>query len=161
MRLRPTRPLPKRPRQPIAGIAAIELALLLPVLVLFLTFPIFFARCMWQYTMVQKAAQDATRYLSTVSAAEMRSNALTNEAVATAAGIVARETAELASGSRVTGLIAYCDDVVCGTLSAGTVPTTVRVRFMIYMKDDIFGVIDTGRYGITVTADARMGYAGT
>lgn len=142
-----------------AGVAAIELAFLLPILIVFLLFPIFLSRCLWHYTVAQKAAQNAARYLSTVPRSEMMSPAFAEEAGDLAIEIASREIAELAPGSNITGPTAYCNTLVCGELGTGTVPQTVRVRLTFTMSDPL-GLIDFGWYGLRITADHTMRYVG-
>jgi Flp pilus assembly protein TadG len=156
-------PVPKavlRSRRRQAGAAAIELALLLPIMLVFLTIPIFYARCFWHYTAAQKAAQNATLYLSTVSAAEMRSKKLAKAAGDVAIQIAKMQIAELAPGSEIDEPQAYCDDVLCGSKTAGTLPTTVRVYFTFSMFDNLFNIVETGRYGIPITATFKTRYVG-
>lgn len=141
------------------GAAAIELAFLLPILIVFLLFPIFLSRCLWHYTVAQKAAQDAARYLSTVPRSEMMSPAFAEEAGERAIEIAEREIAELAPSSEITGPIAFCDAENCGDLSAGTVPTNVRVRLAFTMTDPL-GLIDFGWYGLEINANHTMRYVG-
>lgn len=154
----PSLSLANLPRKREAGVAAIELALLLPILIVFLMFPIFLSKCLWHYTVAQKAAQDAAHYLSTVPRSEMLSWELAEEAADRAVEIAEREIAELAPGSRITGPTAYCDTLVCGELGA-TAPKTVRVRLMFTMSDPL-GLIDFGWYGLRITADHTMRYVG-
>jgi hypothetical protein len=149
--------LHSRPRE--HGSAAIELALVLPILLVFLTFPIFYARCFWHYTAAQKAAQDAVRYLAAVPAAEMRSRKLAKAAAAIAVEIAQREIAELAPGTEIDTPQAICDGANCGSLP-GIVPTKVRVLINFGMVDTFFGAVETGRYGLQITADATMRYVG-
>ena len=143
-----------------AGTAAVELALMLPILIVFLTVPIFFARCFWHYTVAQKAAQDAARYLSTVSRSEMMSPTLATEAAALATRIANLEMAELSPGSTILPPTVYCDDDNCG-ISSGNVPAVVRVKIVFNMYDSIFGIVDVGRYGIQITANAKVPYVGS
>jgi hypothetical protein len=142
------------------GVAAIELAALLPIMLILLTFPLFYARCFWHYTAAQKAAQDAARYLAAVPAAEMRSKNLAKAAAAVAIQIAQKEISELAPGAPFDPPQAVCDGLSCGS-SAGKVPTKVRVFINFGMVDNIFGVVDTGRYGFQVTADVTLRYVGT
>lgn len=141
------------------GSAAVELALALPILIVFLTVPIFFARCFWHYTVAQKAAQDAARYLSTVSRSEMMSPTLAGNAVSLAVQIAKLEMAELSPGSTIATPTAYCDDDNCG-ISSGTVPDVVRVKIVFNMFDSLFGIVDLGRYGLQITANAKVPYVG-
>lgn len=147
------------PRKRQAGVAAIEVALLLPILIVFLLFPIFISKVLWHYTVAQKAAQDAARYLSIVPRSEMMSRNLAEEAGELAIEIAEREIAELAPGSEVVGPRAFCDTELCGDLTAGRVPTTVRVRLAFTMSDPS-GLIDFGWYGLEITANHTMRYAG-
>lgn len=142
------------------GAAAIELALILPILIVFLTFPFFYARCFWHYTVAQKAAQDAARYLSMVSAAEMRSPDLAVAAANLSVEIARREIAELAPGTTIRTPVATCDTLPCGSV-AGKVPEKVRVFINFGMVDNIFGLVETGRYGLPITADVTLRYVGT
>ena len=142
------------------GTAAVEFALLAPVLLVLLLFPIFFGRVFWHYTVAQKAAQDAARYMSTVSVQEMRSTTLAQEAAKVAVSIAAAELAELAPGSDIGDAIIQCGTLPCGS-RAGYVPTTVRVAITFGIFDTFFGVIDTGRYGWDITADITVSYVGT
>jgi len=147
-------------RRQQTGVAAVELALVLPILIVFLTVPIFFARCFWHYTVAQKAAQDAARYLSTVSRSEMMSPTLAANAVSLAVQIARLEMAELSPGSTIATPTVYCDEDNCG-ISAGTVPDVVRVKIVFNMFDSVFGIVDIGRYGLQITANAKVPYVGS
>lgn len=142
------------------GAAAVELAFVLPILIVLLSFPYFYSRCFWHYTAAQKAAQDAARYLSMVPAAEMRSPELALAATNIAVEIARRELAELAPGTTIKQPQAKCDGLDCGSIP-GAVPEKVRVFINFGMVDNIFGVVDTGRYGLLITADVTLRYVGT
>ena len=142
-----------------AGVAAIECALLLPILLAFLTLGFFTASIFWHYTMAQKAAQDAARYLSTVSASEMMNPASALAAGNLAQEIIRREIAEVSPHSQIGTLETFCDSSNCGGKLPGTVPTTVRVNFSISMFDPS-GQVDTGWYGLPITANYTMRYVG-
>ena len=141
------------------GAAAVELALLMPILVLFLLLPFFFARVFWHYTIAQKAAQDAARYLSTVSAAEMMTPASARAAGELAQEIIRREIAEVSPDSQIGVLETFCDTSTCGGKLPGTIPETVRVNFSISMFDPT-GTVDVGWYGLPITANYTMRYVG-
>ncbi|RZA34996.1 MAG: pilus assembly protein [Lysobacteraceae bacterium] len=149
-----------RPGKREAGIAAIECALLLPILLVFITFPLFYARYLWHYTVAQKAAQDAARYLSTVPRSEMMSPELSEAAGEMAIEIATRELAELTPDSDITGPKAFCDAENCGDLVQGTVPRTVRVRLTFAMSGDPNGLIDFGWDGLRITANHTLRYVG-
>ena len=154
--------IPKSVRHPSArerGVVAVEMGFLLPILIIFLLFPIFYARCFWHYTAAQKAAQDAARYLSMVPAAEMRSKKLAKAAAAIAVEIAQREIAELAPGTAFDPPQAICDGASCGSIP-GKVPTRVRVLINFGMVDNLFGIVETPRYGLQITADVTLRYVG-
>ena len=152
-------PRQRPPKRRQRGSAAVEAALILPIFVVFLVVPIYYARCFWHYTVAQKAAQDAARYLSQVSAAEMRSPTLAQAASNIALQITQREMAELAPGSAIPTPVVQCDYLPCG-YAIGSLPTTVRVYINFSMYDNIFGAVPGGRFGLVITANASMRYVG-
>ena len=146
------------------GAAAVELAFVLPILLVLLTAPLFIAVYFWHYTAVQKAAQDGARYLSTISEQEMRDPALAVAAANNAREIVRGEIADLfpnpddvtiilRCGASANGLINLCTGVRDGRL-----PEDVDVGVQFYLKDQLFGFVDTGRYGWSVSAVATVPY---
>jgi len=142
------------------GAAAVEAAIVMILLLVFLTLPVFYARVFWHYTVANKAAQDAARYLSTVSAREMASSTLSKAAGDIAMEIARTEIAELGPETRMKPPIVYCGDAPCGS-RIGTVPSTVRVEVNLHIFDTFFGAVNTGRYGWTLTADVTLPYVGT
>jgi hypothetical protein len=142
------------------GSAAVELALIIPVLVLFLSFPAFIAKCLWHYTIVQKAAQDSVRYFATIPKQSMREPGLVSGEVALTKRIARIETADLRPGHAAPTIEVYCDTELCTTTTGGIIPDRVRVVVKASMFDDILGTVPTGRYGIPITAEAIMPYAG-
>jgi hypothetical protein len=142
------------------GAVAIELALTLPIMLIFLTFPIFYASVCWHYTVAQKAAKDAARYLSTISVQEMRSKKLAPAAAAIASEIVRTEIAELSPGSVIDDPVIECGADPCKGTTSGPLPTTVRVAVKFDMYDRWFGVVDTGRYGWHIESNVTMRYVG-
>ncbi len=141
------------------GATAVELALILPILLCFLFMPLFIGRFFWHYTAAQKAAQDAARYLSTISSQEMREEVLAGQAAEVARQIALTEIEGLAPGPRSPDIIIACGPDPCigvgGLPLPSTVSVTVRMRFF-----DILGMIDTGRYGIQINATSVMHYVG-
>jgi Flp pilus assembly protein TadG len=43
------------------GVAAVEFAILVPLLLILLTAPLYIGRVLWHYTVIHKAAHDAAR----------------------------------------------------------------------------------------------------
>lgn len=141
------------------GAAAVELALLLPILVAFLVLPYFFARFYWHYSVAEKAAQDAARYLSSISVQEMRSSTLAPAAATVASEIARAEVAELGPGHAAPTVSVLCGPVPCGGVGGASLPQTVRVYVWMDMFD-MSGVVDTGRYGMPIRVDSEMRYVG-
>lgn len=142
------------------GSVAIEAAVLIPILLIFLTLSIFYARCLWHYTVAQKAVQDAARYLASVPKAEMQSTSLAAAAANRAVEIATREIAELAPGGEMVPPTANCNSTVCGRLiPIGSLPKTVTVEMGFFMADPIFDIETWGK--ISINASATLNYVGT
>jgi len=144
------------PRQ--RGAAAVEFAVLLPCLAIVLAPVILCARFMWHYTAAHKAAQDAARYMATVPQLELRSRALAARASAVAVDIVRRELGDLAPGEDIPDPEIECDTNACG-IRAGTVPRTIRVTLVFYMRDPIFNTY-LGQYGLPIDVTVVTPYVG-
>lgn len=141
------------------GAAAVELALVLPVLLLLIFLPLFIGRYFWHYTAAQKAAQDAARYLSTVSAQELREEVLAEQAADIARTIALAEIRELNPGPSEPDIIILCGEDPCTGVGDLPLPQTVRVTVrMRYF--DMLGHIDSGRYGIPINAVSVMNHVG-
>lgn len=141
------------------GAVAIEMAIVLPVLILLLTTLVFFARVFWYYSVLQKAAHDATRFLSTATQVEMRT-------VGAPAAVVARAIAEAEIAQLVPDVEAIYIEMHCNSISCGSalvVPSTVRTQVHMQMRDTLFAPITAEFYGddgFILTADVTMRYAG-
>ncbi|MES2126080.1 MAG: TadE/TadG family type IV pilus assembly protein [Pseudomonadota bacterium] len=143
------------------GIAAVELALVLPVLLVLLAFPLFFGRVMWHYATIEKAANDAARYLAVAPLTDMKNPARVHYAVAVANDIVAAETAELNPGTYAPVLTVNCNSAACTGFSA---PSTITVTLQVQMEDPFLGGILQDAFGaatiIPLTAAVTLDYAG-
>ena len=137
------------------GIAAIELAIMMPVLVLMLVMPLYLGRVFWHYTVIQNAANDAARYLSKIPAAEMANPARAPTVVAVANSIIAEELAELAPGAYGYGVLISCDGSVCLGFSR---PATVRVDISALIQDIFFPGLNP--LSIQLVADVSYPYQG-
>lgn len=142
-----------------SGAAAVELALLLPFFVLLMSVLLFLGRYMWHYTAAQKAAQDASRYLSAISVQEMRDPALAPAAAAVAGEIVHMELDELNSGGIGPRITIQCGGRPCHGVTINPLPETVTVMIEMNMFDHIFG-IDLGRYGLPLNVRSEVRYVG-
>jgi Flp pilus assembly protein TadG len=143
-----------------SGVAAIELALILPTLIALLAFPLLFGRVLWHYTVAQKAAHDAASYLSTVSLIEMRTTTRIAAALDVTKAIVDAEIADLNPGGDAPTIGIQCDGFPCSTVN---LPTAVRVTVQMSMFDPIFDNFTwevVGDSGITLTADVALPYVG-
>lgn len=141
------------------GAAAVELAIILPIMILMLVFFTFFARYFWHYTVAQKAAYDSARYLSTISEQEMREPTLATAARDIAEDIVLEEIAELRpNDSALPEVNIVCGDIPCRGVRGFALPPTVSVNVNMDMHD--FLGLDLGRYGLGINVTARVRYVG-
>ncbi|KQQ97153.1 TadE family protein [Massilia sp. Leaf139] len=146
------------------GAAAVELAVILPILLVFFTAPLFFAIYFWHYTVVQKAAQDGARYLSTISEQEMRDPTLALAAADTARGIIRSQLTELIPAPNSITVVLHCGTSangminLCTGVEDGPLPENVDVGIQFRLKDQFFGLVNTGRYGWPVSAVATVPY---
>lgn len=147
--------LPRRAR----GAAAVELALILPLMLALLAGPLLLARFCWHYTAAHKAAQDAARYLSTVSRQEMREPQLALAAAEVAREIALTQVAELPTDAGGPRVEVHCGEAACGGVGEGALPTTVRVRLDLDMAE-LIGLGAAGGRGIVINVDAVMPYVG-
>jgi Flp pilus assembly protein TadG len=138
------------------------MAILIPILLVFLAVPIFFARVFWYYSVAQKAAHDATRFLSTATQVEMRTQGV-GYGEAPMAGI-ARAIAVAEIQEIMPVMSAVTIDVQCDLNTCGLgVPQTVRVAVRMRFKDDILDTITSGFYGpdgLLLAGDLTMRYVG-
>lgn len=150
--LRPTR---HRGGSRQRGIAAVELALILPVLVLMLIFPLYLGRVYWHYTVIQHAAHDAARYLSKAPDTEMSNPARAVAVASVADTIIAMELAELAPGAYPYVAQVNCDSGPCVGYSK---PSKVRVSIQLLVEDIFF----PGYLSLTIplTVDVSYPYMG-
>ena len=137
------------------GIAAIELAIALPVLISMLTLTLFYARYFWYYSVAQKAAQDSARFMVSARNTEMKSLALATAMSNAAREIVAQEMADLPLDAPPV-VDVQCDTLTCN----GIVPNKVRAHVFFRIKDNIFGAVDAGDDGLTIDAEANFHYVG-
>lgn len=151
---------PKRHPERQRGAAAVELAFILPILILLMSFPLFLGRVFYHYTAMQKAAQDAARYLSTISHQEMRNPDLAEGAEAVAIGIITMELAELNPGLYPPRVRISCGNMSCAGLGARPMPETVSVQIQADLYD-FLGMVEVGRYGLPLNVEVTMNYVGT
>jgi hypothetical protein len=152
----------RNPRRHARGGAAVELAVLLPVIIVMLTVPLFFGRVFWHYTVAEKAAHDAARFLAAASAAEIATpgQAGGDAPLATAAkAIVQAEIAELHPGPYAPSIEVLCDGDECFGFE---VPKTITVRVTLPLYDEFFeGFTDEFTGGrILLKAVATTKYVG-
>ena len=143
------------------GVAAVELAIILPILMMLLTVPFYFGRAFWHYTVAEKAAHDAARYLSSIPVTEMKSQARIAAIVDVARQIYDQEVAELNPGMFPPTPTITCGNFVCDGIS---VPDTVRVAVRMRVFDNFAGTSNSDykdeEGGIVLTADVTLPYVG-
>lgn len=154
------------------GSVAVEMAIILPIFLLLLTSLLFFARVFWYYSVAQKAAHDAARFLSTAPQADMRTigtGANEPASAAVARWIVNTEVEVMRPVMNPLRIYVQCG--IPATTGAyinyedcgDGVPQTVRVFVTMRMRDNMFPDFTWdyfGEDGLRMTADVTMRYAG-
>jgi Flp pilus assembly protein TadG len=149
-------------RRSANGSVAVEMAIILPIFLMLLAVPLFFARVFWFYSVGQKAAHDAARYLATATQAEMRtSGGGFNEAnVAATARWIAQQELEgilpLTDGILIN---IQCNTTVCGS----AVPASVHVDIQMNLHDTLLGDMTSyyvGDTNLRLVGDVTMRYVG-
>lgn len=155
-----SRPAPSRPARRPRGIAAVELALILPTLVLLLALPLFFGRALYHYQIMQRASHDAARYLASCAEVDLRSPARTADVVAAARAIVVAELDGGSAGSAAPLVSISCNGGQC---SGYFVPATVTVQVTDLLEDDVLPFYSynlLGARGLPLSVTASMRYVG-
>ena len=151
---------PPRPRQ--RGVAAIEMAFILPVMMILLAVPLFFGRVFWHYTVAQKAAHDAARYLSEIPLTDINNLTRIGYHLAVAGEIVAGEMSDLNPGSDPIAVFYQCEYRLGYDHCDGkSTPKSVRVGVRITMSDAIFPNFTSdylGDNGLLLNAAVAMPY---
>lgn len=142
------------------GAAAIEFAIILPVMAAMLAFSLFFGRVFWHYSVAVKVAHDVARYLSTVPVIEMRTPARAGNVVLVARAIAEQELAGLNPGQYPPVVTVACDTITCAGFGA---PTTVDVTVQMAMFDNMlygYTYAVLGDQPLVMTAAVSMRYVG-
>lgn len=151
------------PRQ--RGVAAVEFALILPVIVILFAFIVFFGRLFWHYNVALKAASDVATFVSLARNTEMveaKSDLGEIEIIKFARSIGEAEFAELNPGNDGRPVIHItCDGTPCiGEKIPDELIVVVRMRmynaFFPKLLEQL-GDID----GMWIHAEVRVRYAGT
>jgi len=150
----------KRLRRSATGSVAVEMALILPLFLILLAGPLYIARAAWFYSVGQKAAHDATRYIATATQAEMRNaGSGFNEArvPAIARWIAQQELGEIVTFSDGILITILCDGDNCGLVA----PVSVRTAVKIGLHDNLLGGLTMdylGAAGMTMNSEVTMRY---
>ena len=145
----------------LRGVAAIEMALILPVMVGMLAATLLMGRVFYHYEVALRAAHDAAVYFSAVPQIELKTVSQTANEVALVTAIVNQELADLPAGPDAPVVEVQCDGLGCAGFS---LPSTIRVAVQLDIIDELFGaytyslVGDSG--GIVLVADVTMRYVG-
>lgn len=151
------------PRQ--GGVAAVEFALILPVMLLLLAFVVFFGKVFMHYTVAVKAAGDMATFLALARSAEMtdaKQDLGEIGIVTLARSIGEAEFAELNPGKSGKPVISItCDG---GTCIGDQIPDEIIVNVKMRMYDPFFSemINEIGNTnGMWLRAEARARYAGS
>lgn len=135
------------------GLAAVEFALVLPLLILLLVLPLYLGRVMWHYAAMQNAAQNGARFLASVPLVTMRDPNKVGHAVQLTDAIVRAHLDELNPGAFPAIVDKQCNGITCGGYST---PTTVRVVVQMTVQDIFFP--EYTQMSITLITEATVAY---
>ncbi len=151
--------LMQKPARRQAGVAAVELAIILPILMTLLAMSIFFGRMLMYYTVSQKSAQSAIAYVSSVPRSELAIASRAEEHVKVAQWMADEMMGDINDGNKGnSGVVILCEGRLCGM----GVPKKISVIATTYMFDDYFNrwTRDAiGPHGLTLDARANVTYA--
>jgi Flp pilus assembly protein TadG len=138
------------------GVATIELALIFAVSFALFPFVLWFGRVFYEYNVMRKASEEASRYLASLSQIEVTTASTWLQAMATATQMIA--TASTGAGlNTVPDLIQIaCHPVACGTPNAP--PTSFELTFSVSMTDDLLYGSTNGFWSMNV--DLTVPYVG-
>ena len=158
------RSLMHRPNFKQRGVAAVEFALVLPIIVVLLAFTIFFGRYFWHYNVALKAAHDAAITLAFAHKTEIgisKPDLSEIEIAKVARAVALAEIAELRPGEGIPPQVfVNCDNYQC---SGDKVPGEVSVMVRMRMVDVNFTAYTGGTVGpdpIWLYAEVRVPYVG-
>jgi Flp pilus assembly protein TadG len=142
------------------GSVAVEAAIILPILILFIAVPLFIARVFWYYSVAEKAAHDAARFVASATQQEMLdTSSMITPVSLLAIGIANAELEEIRPLLSKKGVSVTCDGAIC----TGQATQWVRGYVQIGIRDDFLGNFTNvifGDDGLILTADVTMRYAG-
>jgi hypothetical protein len=150
----------KRLNKSAKGSVAVEMALILPLFLILLAGPLYIARAAWFYSVGQKAAHDATRYIATATQAELRTGGGGfNEArvPAIARWIAQQELGEIVPFTDNIIITIQCDGDGCGAAT----PTRVRTGVQTTLHDNLLGGLTVQYLGytdMTLSSEVTMRY---
>lgn len=139
-----------RPPAPVQrGIVAVELALIIPVIVLIVAVTLMFGRAFMQYGVLQKASNNALHYLSSLPAVEMTH---------AASGAIARATAtqmvlDAGAGAGFNPLpVVYFTCIPGNCQTDGVKPVTIQLNTEMAISDPFIPNLTSdllGMFGVT------------
>jgi hypothetical protein len=155
-----------------SGSVAIEFAAVLgTVLIPLLAGALFFGRFFWHYSVAEKAAHDAARFVAAASPTELKTQCPTfyRDAciVSAAMSLAYAEMAELnPGGADLPQVAVYCDELKCPTGKGTAVPRIVSVDVKMTVEDPFLSALsslfggDNGPIAIPIHATGRSYYVG-
>jgi hypothetical protein len=149
------------------GSVAVEFsAVLLFILLPLLAASLFFGRFFWHYTVAEKAAHDAARFLAGASPTELKMQSPTGEAyiVVAAKALAQAELTELKPGSYSPVTYVFCDSAPC--IPFQSLPKMVSVYVSMRVEDPFLTPFtslftgDKGPIALQIDATGRSYYVG-
>lgn len=143
------------------GIAAVELALTIPMIALIAAYLMLFVSALHNYQVAKKATHDAARYLSSASAVEMANAGMVDAHLDVARAIIAAEMGSLINqGPNPHTVTILCGTVMC---NGNVTPSAIVVTIEVPVVDVLFPLLTaaaTGGQRFQMTAVTYMPFIG-
>ncbi|MET3131780.1 Flp pilus assembly protein TadG [Oxalobacteraceae bacterium GrIS 1.11] len=144
------------------GAVAVELAFIMLFMLMLIACTLILGRAFWQYNVLQKAGQNALRYMASIPPAEIALDSAATTAGNTAKNMLTDAAARANIGPLLNPILACHPTAggLCGANSGGALPTSVELSFGKNIDDNIFFMLtnDATQGAMLLWSDVTVPY---